>query len=138
MKGYIKMTEREWDKKLKIQTDGRDDSHEDEYHYPYEPTPYAVLERLAESGYISQGDRVIDYGCGKGRVGFFLNHELDCHVTGVEFDEKIYQQAIKNISTYSKSRNIRIIRENADEYKVCNEERFYFFIIQMMNICRIL
>ena len=121
------MTDYEWDKKLKIQTGGRDDSHEDEYHYPYEPTPYAVLERLAESGYISQGDRVIDYGCGKGRVGFFLNHKLDCHVTGIEFDEKIYQQALKNVSTYSKGSNIKIICENAEEYKVYNEEHFYFF-----------
>ncbi len=37
---------------------------------PYEPTPYAVLKRLAESGRITAGNVVADYGCGKGRVVF--------------------------------------------------------------------
>ena len=37
-----------WDKFLQIKTTGRDDSHSDQYHYPYEPTPYSVLAR-AES-----------------------------------------------------------------------------------------
>lgn len=46
------MNDYQWDKKLRINTAGRDDSHADEYHYPYEPTPYSVLERLAESGLI--------------------------------------------------------------------------------------
>ena len=44
------MTEQQWDKKLNISTCGRDDSASDEHHHPYEPTPYSVLERLAESG----------------------------------------------------------------------------------------
>lgn len=37
-----------------------------------EPTPYCVLERLANSGLIRKKDVVLDYGCGKGRVDFFL------------------------------------------------------------------
>ena len=47
------MNEQQWDKKLKINTIGRDDSHADDFHFPYEPTPYSVLERLAESAYIN-------------------------------------------------------------------------------------
>lgn len=121
------MTDYEWDKKLKIETGGRDDSHEDEYHYPYEPTPYSVLERLVESGYINQGDKVIDYGCGKGRVGFFLNHKLNCQVTGVEYDEKIFKQALKNQNSYSKNRNVRFVCENAEEFRVEDADSFYFF-----------
>lgn len=65
------MTEHEWDRKLHIDTLGRDDSKEDNYHYPYEPTPYSVLKRLAESGYITKEHYVVDYGCGKGRINFF-------------------------------------------------------------------
>ena len=60
------MKELEFDKQLNIQTIGRDDSEEDNYHHPYEPTPYSVLERLADSGYIEQENILIDYGCGKG------------------------------------------------------------------------
>ena len=46
--------EKEWDKLLKIRTSGRDDTNANQYNYPYEPTPYAVLERLANSGLISK------------------------------------------------------------------------------------
>lgn len=121
------MTELEWDKKLKIETGGRDDSQEDDYHYPYEPTPYCVLERLAESGYIEPFDKIIDYGCGKGRVGFFLNYKLNCQVTGIEFDKKIFQQALKNKNYYSKNNKVYFVCENAEEHEVAEEEVFYFF-----------
>ena len=63
--------ENTWDKRLQIHTIGRDDLNADEYRYPYEPTPYCVLERLAESGLFGENDVVLDYGCGKGRVDFF-------------------------------------------------------------------
>lgn len=43
----MNQSETQWDKLLKIKTSGRDDSNSDQYRYPYEPTPYCVLERLA-------------------------------------------------------------------------------------------
>ena len=48
-----------WDKLLKIRTTGRDDSKADQYRYPYEPTPYSVLERLANSGLIHKNNTLI-------------------------------------------------------------------------------
>lgn len=48
----MNQNETQWDKLLKIKTTGRDDSRADQYRYPYEPTPYMVLERLANSGLI--------------------------------------------------------------------------------------
>ena len=54
--------EKLWDARLKIQTTGRDDTNSDEYRFPYEPTPYNVLERLADSGLIGNDDVVLDYG----------------------------------------------------------------------------
>lgn len=65
--------ESQWDKMLKIKTTGRDDSHADAFCYPYEPTPYCVLERLANSGLIQKKQKVLDYGTGKGRVCFFFH-----------------------------------------------------------------
>ena len=67
--------EKDWDKLLQIKTDGRDDTKSDHYRFSYEPTPYSVLERLAESGLVGENDVILDYGCGKGRVGFFLSHQ---------------------------------------------------------------
>lgn len=60
----MEQKEKYWDQFLKIRTTGRDDSNSDQFHFPYEPTPYPVLERLANSGYIRKKNFVIDYGCG--------------------------------------------------------------------------
>ena len=54
MKEKEDIRENKWDKLLKIHTMGRDDSNADQYHYPYEPTPYSVLERLANTGIIEK------------------------------------------------------------------------------------
>ena len=80
----------QWDKLLKIKTTGRDDSHADRYRYPYEPTPYPVLERLANSGYIGKKHTLLDYGTGKGRVCFYLSFQTGCRSIGIECDERIY------------------------------------------------
>ena len=57
------MTDHEnaWDQRLRINTTGRDDVNSDQYRFPYEPTPYCVLERLSDSGLIGKEDVVLDY-----------------------------------------------------------------------------
>ena len=50
----MNQNETQWDKLLKIKTTGRDDSRSDQYRYPYEPTQYCVLERLANNGLITK------------------------------------------------------------------------------------
>ncbi len=123
------MTEKEWDKKLKIETNGRLDGHADEYHHPYEPTPYCVLERLAESGYISKDSKVLDYGCGKGRVGFFLHYKLGCSVVGIEYDEKICAKAKENLKSYVSATpsHVEFVCEDAKDFRVKDADCFYFF-----------
>ena len=83
------MTDNEntWDNLLNIKTTGRDEENADDYRYPYEPTPYCVLERLLESGFIGEDDTVLDYGCGKGRVDFFLSHQAKANTIGIEYDD---------------------------------------------------
>lgn len=123
-----------WDQKLKIQTIGRDDSMEDVYHHPYEPTPYCVLERLVESGYIESDHVVVDYGCGKGRVGCFLHQQLGCDTIGVEFDESTWQQAQRNAqmigqgdSISGQGKGVSFVCADAAGYEVSCGDRFYFF-----------
>ena len=115
-----------WDQRLQIQTAGRDDSNSDQYRYPYEPTPYSVLERLADSGFFAQGDTVLDYGCGKGRVGFFLAHRTKVAAIGLEYDERIYQEALKNRQTAKAKADF--ILAKAESYPVPETvNRCYFF-----------
>ena len=120
--------ENTWDKLLQIKTSGRDDSHSDQYHYPYEPTPYGVLERLANSGLIRKKDVLLDYGCGKGRVDFFLSYQTKAKSIGIEYDERIYQAALNNSNTAVSSTRAEIVLARAENYKVPLEvNRCYFF-----------
>lgn len=116
------------DRQLKIKTSGRDDSHATDFNYPYEPTDYSVLQRLAESGYFNKKNYVIDYGCGKGRVSFFLSYQTGCKSVGVELDERLYLSAVKNLENFVKPYNVSFVNENAAEYIVPEcADRFYFF-----------
>ena len=122
------MDEAQWDKLLKIRTTGRDDTGSDQYRYPYEPTPYSVLERLANSGYISKTNTVLDYGCGKGRVSFFLAYQCRCRCIGVEYDERIYGAAAENRMHAVSGARVAFARAAAETYEVPAEaDRFYFF-----------
>ncbi len=117
-----------WDKLLQIKTIGRDDSNSDQYRYPYEPTPYSVLKRLAECELIDSDDVILDYGCGKGRVDFFLSHQIKAKTIGIEYDEQIYQSAIENQKTAVSKAKTEFILARAEEYKVpAKVTRCYFF-----------
>ena len=115
-----------WDLSLQINTCGRDESGADQYHHPYEPTPYCVLERLVDSGFFGKDDVVLDYGCGKGRVGFFLSHRTKAKTIGIEYDEHIYAGALENQKTAKAKADFVLSR--AEEYEVPTDvNRCYFF-----------
>jgi len=120
--------EQQWDRLLKIKTTGRDDSNADQYHYPYEPTPYRVLERLAQSGYIGKRNTLVDYGCGKGRVDFYLAYQVRCRTIGIEYEERIYKSALENQKTAVSAGRTSFFLADAKSYEVGEAaDRFYFF-----------
>ena len=117
-----------WDQRLQIHTFGRDETGADQYHHPYEPTPYCVLERLADSGLIGQEDVLLDYGCGKGRVDFFLAERTGAKTIGIEYDDRIYQTAMKNRETAISGEKTEFVLMRAEAYEVPETvNRCYFF-----------
>lgn len=117
-----------WDKLLQIKTSGRDASRSDQYRFPYEPTPYSVLERLAGSGLIGKRDVVLDYGCGKGRVDFFLAYQTKASTIGIEYDERIHRNALENQKTAVSRGKTEFVPVRAEVYEVPVEvNRCYFF-----------
>ena len=118
--------ESNWDKLLQINTIGRDDLSSDEYRFPYEPTPYAVLERLADSGFIGKDDVLLDYGCGKGRVGFFLSYRTKATAIGIEYDARIYACALENRKTARAKADFVCTKAEAYDVPV-NVKHCYFF-----------
>ena len=91
----MNQNETQWDKLLKIKTTGRDDSNSDQYRYPYEPTSYMVLERLANSGLIRKNkivtvapaDIISVY---KGESGHLMQEKINEARGGVLFIDEAY------------------------------------------------
>ena len=120
--------EHSWDKHLQIETTGRDDTNSDEYRYPYEPTSYSVLQRLVDSDLIGEEDVVLDYGCGKGRVDFFLSYRTKAKTIGIEYDEHIYERALKNLKNVISRVKPQFLLTKAEAYDVpADVNRCYFF-----------
>ena len=120
--------EQTWDEYLQIRTTGRDDLISDQYRFPYEPTPYSVLERLADSDLIQEGDVVLDYGCGKGRVGFYLTHQTKAGTIGIEYDDRMYRYALENRNTSRAGVKPDFVLARAETFEVPPQvNRCYFF-----------
>ncbi len=121
--------DRNYEELLNIHTEGRDDSAEDDHHFPYEPTPYCVLEKLAESGWITADHLLLDYGCGKGRAGFFLSWRTGRRSIGLDFYPAFVRAAKENLTQYSGDRSrLKFAEKDAGRYEVpSGADRFYFF-----------
>ena len=121
------MTEQEWEQLLQIKTAGRDDSHADGEHHPYEPTDYGVLEKLANSGSIKKKDTLIDYGSGKGRVSIFMTYQTGCRSIGIEYDERLWQKALVNAESPAARNKVSFILADAAVYDLPDEADCCFF-----------
>lgn len=122
------MTEMEWERLLKIRTSGRDGTCSGQYYYAYEPTPYSVLERLADTGYISKKNTLLDYGCGKGRVSFFMSWQTRCRSIGIEYDERMCKCFAKNLKKAVSGTRVILHQTYAQKYVVPpSANRCYFF-----------
>jgi SAM-dependent methyltransferase len=83
---------------------------------------------LAGSGLIGKSDVVLDYGCGKGRVGFFLSYRVKAKTVGIEYDDRIYESAMENRKTAVSKSKPDFILTRAEEYEVPTDvNRCYFF-----------
>ena len=120
--------ENELDKFLKIKTSGRDASNSNYLNFPYEATPYCVLQELANSGYITKKDVVLDFGSGKGRVDFYLSYATKAKTIGVEYDKRLYNTSLDNLKTSICSNKVSFVNENASTYLIPDYiNKIYFF-----------
>lgn len=128
------MKEHEYDTLLNIRTGGKHNGflRDSDYH-PYEPTPYQALEILFDNYEVKRTDRIVDFGCGKGRLVFYAHHRFLASAAGVEMNEALYREAMKNRQSYAKkhpvaARDIQFFHCRAEEYGIePADNRFYFF-----------
>ncbi|WP_156291597.1 class I SAM-dependent methyltransferase [Oceanobacillus salinisoli] len=129
------MKEYYYDKLLNIKTSNhRPFSGKHSLHYhPYEPTPYSAMEELFNKYAINQDDHIVDFGCGLGRLNFFIHYFYHASVLGIERNEDYHKIAVENKQQYVRKfkRNtdkIEFLCCLAEEYEIrANDNRFYFF-----------
>ncbi|MBK5446005.1 MULTISPECIES: methyltransferase [Peribacillus] len=128
------MKETYYDELLNIKTVGEQKEFNKSLHYHrYEPTPYSALEQLFKKYQLKSSDRIVDFGCGKGRLNFFIHYLFQASVVGVEMNRTFYIEAIENRYRYMKKTNKN--KDNiefhcclAENYEIdLRDNRFYFF-----------
>lgn len=115
--------------------------YNDDY-FRYEPTSYCGLICAFDEmdAVMGRYDRLVDFGCGKGRVLFYVNQRFQCEVCGIEVDEELYEAAMDNRAYYNtrfrdSSERIEIIHGKAEDYEIKREDNiFYFFNPFEINI----
>ncbi|MGI6538360.1 MAG: SAM-dependent methyltransferase [Caldicoprobacterales bacterium] len=128
------MGEKIKDNLLRIVTSGIGDWLYYSIHYNrYEATPYKALDLFFDEYSLRETDKVIDFGCGKGRVAFYLHDRFNVTVTGVEVNEETYNEAIRNKNSYIQRKKEKDVPIHfhlgpAEDFKVDRSyNRFYFF-----------
>lgn len=131
----VRLNERKIDQSLGIRTVGIrewDRAHEDNYNR-YEATPYHALDRLFKKYKFTKDHRVVDFGCGRGRVAFYIHHHFNVPVTGVEANDKTFDELLKNEEIYRKELTdnaapLQFDFALAELYDVHEDDNvFYFF-----------
>lgn len=128
------MQEQYYDELLRINTGEDQMGFYNSFHYHrYEPTPYDALEELFTQYKLKSSDRVVDFGCGKGRLNFYINYLFNASVVGVEMNEDFYDDAVENLLSYEKKNKYSVDKIHfhcclAEEYQIDPlDNRFYFF-----------
>ena len=133
---FMNQNETQWDKLLKIKTTGRDDSRSDQYRYPYEPTQYCVLERLANNGLITRKMCFWIMVQERDEYVFYLSYQTRCRSIGVEYDERIFESAEANREHAVSGRKVSFELTSAEKYTVPSEvDRCYFLIRFLWRSC---
>lgn len=133
------MNEKERDRSLHIQTRSVGERMNQTAHYHhYEATSYWMLDELFKEYEIDSSGTFVDFGCGKGRVLFYVHHHYHVPVVGVEMNEQLYRAALVNEASYLQSKKklkqpIRIEHEIAENY-VINETDTCFFLFNPFSL----
>lgn len=105
-----------------------------------ESSSYADLDRFIEEYDGLEHSRLVDFGSGKGRVLYYINHKLGIPTTGVEVNGAAFSHLVQNYGDYidkfpKRGQDITLLEIKAEEYVVrVDDNVFYFFNPFMVNI----
>lgn len=109
-------------------------------YFRTESSSYRDLDRLVEKYDLRENSHLVDYGSGKGRIVFYLNHRLNISTTGIEVNKTAFSHLTENHGNYEnkfpkKANEIELIEKKAEIYNVKpTDDIFYFFNPFTVNV----
>lgn len=106
-----------------------------------ESTDYQVLDVLFNHLAINQDDRLVDLGCGTGRVLIYSAYRLEIPVIGIEYLKTSFDIACDNIVSFRKKfgeYDLTILNQQVENYQISEFDTIFYFFnpfnIQIMRI----
>lgn len=105
-----------------------------------ESSSYADLDRFIEEYDRLKNPRLVDFGSGKGRVLYYLNHKMGIPTTGIEINNAAFSHLVQNYADYvdkfpKRGQDISLLEIKAEDYQVrADDNVFYFFNPFMVNV----
>lgn len=127
-----KFTSEKYDAELGIKTTGYRYMDNQKLYNRTESTPYLALKTLVDKYNVSEGDELVDFGAGKGRISIYLNKSMGIPVTGVEINKITFDEANNNLKNYHKQSErspseVSFVLDYAEEYQIKEQENIFFF-----------
>ncbi len=126
----MSLSDKKMDTLLNINTRGTRNPI-DNLHNRYEATPYSDLNLLFDKIPLKDSDYLVDFGSGKGRVCFYVNHLFNCKADGIEANIHTYHESLLNLDKYllnkSENNEINFTYGFAEEYQIKKEHNIFFF-----------
>lgn len=106
-------------------------ANESSHYHHYEATSYWMLDELFEVYEVNREGAFVDFGCGKGRVLFYVHHYFQMAVVGIEMNDQLYREALLNETSYLQNKKklakpIKIEHEFAERYPIEGIETTFF------------
>lgn len=93
-------------------------------YYEIANSSYDALALMLR-GRLRRGDKVVDVGCGKGRVlNFLLSLDLDLDITGIEVDEAVARATAERLRGYP---NVHILVGDARKHLPASFDLLYMY-----------
>lgn len=100
-------------------------------YFAFQSTGYSSLEKIFDALHITEYDTLVDFGCGLGRVLFFVSHRYRCRVTGVEYEPELFEQLKDNEAYYhvrfgGQREKFTLLNMRAEDYRVGQEDNYFY------------
>jgi protein-L-isoaspartate O-methyltransferase len=101
---------------------------------PYTATPEMVVDRMLKLGDLKPGEKMFDLGSGDGRIVIMAARKYASDSTGVEFDDLLFKQSMKQIQKLGLSSMARIIHGDLLQQDYASADLITVYLLPIASI----